>query len=104
MKTMYVYMLECSDESYYIGVTNDLERRFIEHEEGINRNCYTYTRRPLKIVFYENFDNSNSAIAFEKQIKGWNRKKKDALINKQFHLLPELSKTKSNPQSSTGSD
>ena len=104
MKTMYVYILECADKSFYIGVANNLERRFQEHEMGINRNCYTYLRRPLKIVFYEIFDNPNLAIAFEKQLKGWNRKKKEALINKQFHLLPELSKSKSNPQSSTSSD
>lgn len=101
---MYVYILECADESYYIGVTNNLERRFQEHEQGINRNCYTYTRRPLKIVFYEMFNDPMKAIAFEKKIKGWNRKKKEALINEQFHLLPELSKSKANARSSTNSD
>ncbi len=104
MKIMYVYILECSDKSYYIGVTNDLEKRFLQHEIGLNRNCYTFTKRPLKIVFYEMFNNPTSAISFEKKIKGWNRKKKDALINQDFHLLPELSKSKSNAQSSTCSD
>ncbi len=101
---MYVYILECSDKSYYIGVTNNLEKRFKEHENGINRNCYTYTRRPLKIVFYEMFNNPNSAIIFEKKIKGWSRKKEEALIKREFHLLPELSKSKSSPRSSTSSD
>jgi putative endonuclease len=104
MKIMYVYILKCSDESYYIGVTNNLEFRFLQHEQGINRNCYTYERRPLKIVYYEIFNNPDSAILFEKKIKGWNRKKKEALIKGQFHLLPELSKSKSCPQSSTSSD
>jgi putative endonuclease len=101
---MYVYMLECSDGYYYIGVTNNLELRFLQHEQGINRNCYTYVKRPLKIVYYEMFNDPGSAIAFEKKIKGWSRKKKEALITAQFHLLPELSKSKSCPRSSTSSD
>lgn len=101
---MYVYILECSDKSYYIGVTDNLEKRFQQHEKGINRDCYTYLRRPLKIAFYEMFNDPNSAIIFEKKIKGWSRKKKEALIKREFHLLPELSKSKSNTQSSTSSD
>jgi putative endonuclease len=52
MKTMYVYILKCSDDSFYTGVTNDLEMRFEQHVQGINRNCYTFSRRPLEIVFY----------------------------------------------------
>lgn len=106
MKTMYVYIIECSDKTYYTGVTNNLEQRFQQHEEGINRSCYTYTRRPLKIVYYEMFNDPISAIAFEKQIKGWNRKKKEALINKNYELLPELSvnSKKANAHSSTGSE
>ena len=104
MKVMYVYVLRCADESYYTGVTNNLERKFEEHEQGINRNCYTYIRRPLKIVFYEMFNDPIKAIDFEKKIKGWNRKKKEALINEQFHLLPELSRSTANARSSTNSD
>jgi putative endonuclease len=106
MKIMYVYILECSDNSYYIGVTNDLERRFEEHTIGINRSCYTYTKRPVKIVCYEIFNDPISAIAFEKKIKGWNRKKKEALINKNYELLPKLSfnSKKNNAHSSTGSE
>ena len=93
MKTMYVYVLECSDDSYYIGVSNNVEKRFHEHATGINRNCYTYTRRPLKLVFSEIFSDPNSAIAFEKKIKGWSRAKKKALIEGKWDLLPELSKS-----------
>lgn len=94
MKTMYVYMLECSDNSYYIGVSNDAEKRFQEHYSGINRTCYTYTRRPLKLVFTQFFSDPNSAIAFEKKIKGWSRAKKKALIEGKWELLPELSKSR----------
>ncbi|MCW3070576.1 MAG: hypothetical protein JWO44_466 [Bacteroidetes bacterium] len=106
MKTMYVYILKCSDGSYYTGVTNDLEKRFLIHEEGINRNCYTFLRRPLKIVYYKIFNNPIDAIAFEKQVKGWSRRKKEALINEQYELLPQLSlnSKKASTHSSTGSE
>ena len=67
---MYVYLLKCSDNSYYIVVTNNLERRLVEHNEGININCYTFSRRPIELAFYEIFDNTEKAIAFEKKIKG----------------------------------
>lgn len=93
MKTMYVYILECSDDSYYIGVCNNAERRFQEHSIGIDRNCYTYMRRPLKLVFTQIFSDPNSAIAFEKKIKGWSKAKKKALIEGNFELLPALSKS-----------
>ena len=91
MKLYYVYILECADSSYYIGVTNNIERRFNEHEEEINKNCYTVNRRPLKLVFCTNFNDPTQAIAFEKQIKGWTRKKKQALINKNWEGLKQLS-------------
>ena len=91
---MYVYILECSDKSYYTGVTNDLDHRLKKHETGINKNCYTYVRRPLKLVFYESFLSSNDAILFEKKNKGWTRIKKEALINKNWYKLHELARCK----------
>jgi putative endonuclease len=106
MKTMYVYILECSDKSYYIGVSNNAEKRFLEHSTGINRNCYTFTRRPLKLVFSQIFSDPDSAIAFEKKIKGWTRAKKKALIEDKWESLPELSKSsakKAIANASTGS-
>jgi len=87
----YVYILLCNDNSYYTGVTNDLDRRMYEHYHGVNPVCYTCKRRPLKLVFNERFTDITQAIAFEKQVKGWNRKKKEAIINGDWHLLPELS-------------
>ena len=90
---MYVYILECSDLSYYIGVSNNLERRFQEHILGLNRNCYTFTRRPLMLVFSGIFSDPKSAIEFEKKIKGWSRVKKKALIEGKFELLPALSQS-----------
>ncbi len=94
MKTMYVYILKCSDNSYYVGVTNDLEMRFEQHQQGIITSCYTFKRRPLEIVYYELFDGPNSAIAFEKKLKGWSKAKKEALINSNWVRLKELSECK----------
>lgn len=92
MKTMYVYILLCVDNSYYTGVTDNMERRFVEHQEGIDTGCYTYSRRPLKIVFIQKFNNPKEAIAFEKQVKGWSRAKKQALINADWESLKILSR------------
>lgn len=89
---MYVYILLCSDESYYTGVTNCLEMRLEQHEQGVFKTCYTYKRRPLKIVYYELFNGPLSAIAFEKKLKGWSRAKKEALINGKWEDLKELAK------------
>jgi putative endonuclease len=96
MNTYYVYILKCADNSYYIGVSNDMERRLKEHNEGIDRKCYTYNKRPLVLVFLKEFNDINNAIAFEKQIKGWSRKKKEAIIENRWEDLPELSKNRQN--------
>ena len=94
MKSYCVYILKCADNSYYTGITNNLERRMQEHTEGLNKTCYTYNKRPLLLVYQSVFNNPNEAIAFEKQIKGWSRKKKEALINGDIELLKALSKNK----------
>ncbi|WCT11620.1 GIY-YIG nuclease family protein [Mucilaginibacter jinjuensis] len=92
MNQYFVYILLCSDMSYYTGITNNLERRIYEHDTGVNLQCYTYKRRPIKLVFNKNFPDVNQAIAFEKQVKGWSRAKKEAIINDKWVLLPQLSK------------
>jgi|ERR1051326_6282246 putative endonuclease len=91
MKNHYVCILKCSDNSYYTGVTNDLQRRFAEHEKGINSKCYTFSKRPLEVVFYQIHNDINRAIAMEKKIKGWSGKKKEALIQDNWDALKELS-------------
>lgn len=88
----YVYIIQCSDNSYYTGVTNDLERRLWEHETGYNEKCYTYSRRPLILKYYEHYHDINNAIAREKQLKGWSRKKKEALFREDWDELKRLSK------------
>ena len=92
MKTMYVYILLCKDKTYYVGVTNNLEQRFDQHVAGINRTCYTFSRRPLKLVYHEMFNDPLKAIQFEKKIKKWSKAKKEALIKSNFDILPLLSK------------
>ncbi len=92
MKQYFVYILECSDLSYYTGVTNDLERRLLEHEHGIDPDAYTFKRKPVKVVYYNQFSSITQAVALEKQIKGWTRKKKEALINEEWDKLPDLAK------------
>ena len=91
MKSYYVYIIKCADESYYTGFTNDLERRFNEHANGVNESCYTYNKRPLELVYFNHFTDPDQAIAFEKQIKKWSRKKKQALIEDNWEKLKELS-------------
>jgi putative endonuclease len=94
MNQYFVYILLCSDNSYYTGVTNDLERRLSEHQNGINPNSYTHKRRPLKLVFHEMFTDINQAIAFEKQVKGWTWAKKEAIIKGDWESLPRIAKEK----------
>lgn len=89
----YVYIVACRDGFYYTGVTNDLERRLCEHNEGINKDCYTYKRRPVILKYFEHYTEVLQAIEREKQLKGWSRKKKEALFKEDFELLRELSKS-----------
>lgn len=87
LKHLYVYILECSDTSYYTGITNNPERRVEQHNEGVNKNSYTYRRRPVKIIYCERFSDFKLAIKWEKRIKDWSRKKKEALVNENWDLL-----------------
>ena len=91
MKYYYVYILKCADNSYYTGVTNNLEKRFNEHQSGDDPKSYVFNRRTVKIVWNECYNDINQAIIKEKQIKGWSRKKKEALINDDYNLLVKLS-------------
>lgn len=100
MNQYYVYILKCSDNSYYTGVTGDLEIRFQQHQSGYFPESYTHKRRPVTLVFYYEFDRIEQAIAFEKQVKGWNRKKKEAIINDNWERLKELSICKNETHSS----
>ena len=91
MKTYYVYILKCSDNLLYTGITNNIERRFEEHQRGLNKSCFTFRRRPLELIFKQVFNDVEQAIYFEKKIKKWSSKKKLALANKDFDMLEILS-------------
>ncbi len=92
MKQSYVYILKCSDDSYYTGVTSNLSERMFKHNSGFYPDCYTTNKRPLELVFYCEFTDINLAIAKEKQIKKWSRAKKEALINENYATLATLAK------------
>ena len=87
----WVYILRCSDGSYYVGSTRgSLDDRVGTHNSGITRG-YTATRRPVTLVFAQDFDRITDAIAVERQLKGWSRAKKEALIRGDHEMLHLLS-------------
>ncbi|NJW53764.1 GIY-YIG nuclease family protein [Salinimicrobium oceani] len=92
MKMFYVYIVECADNSYYTGFTSNLEKRINEHNSGAYDNAYTLKRRPVSLMWHERFTDPNQAIKIEKQIKGWSRRKKKALIEEKWEDLIEFSK------------
>jgi putative endonuclease len=88
----WLYILLCSDGSSYVGTTrSSLERRFAEHQSGAFSG-YTARRRPVTLVYSQHFQRITDAIAAERQVKGWRREKKEALIRGDFDLLPALSR------------
>jgi putative endonuclease len=94
MQLSYLYIVKCSDGTYYTGVTSNLSKRLEEHESGKYKDSYTYKRRPVELVFYAEFTDINLAIVKEKQIKKWSKAKKEALIEDRFDDLPNLAKKK----------
>ncbi len=87
----FVYILECNDQSYYVGLTNDLLVRFQEHIDGIYPEWYTFRRRPVILKYYEVIPFLKEATQREIQLKGWSRAKKKAIIEQNFHKLQLLS-------------
>jgi predicted GIY-YIG superfamily endonuclease len=88
----YVYALRCADGSYYVGVTRDtLEKRIAEHQAG-TFDGYTVCRRPVALVFQQHFERMEDAISAERQVKGWRREKKEALIRGEYTSLPALAR------------
>ena len=100
MKLYYVYILECVDKFLYTGITNNVARRFIEHQQGLNESCFTYKRRPVELVFYQEFNDVEQAIFFEKKLKKWSRAKKLALATSNFDKLQILSECNNDSHSS----
>ena len=91
--TFWVYILRCADNSYYTGHTDDLEKRIGEHEIGAIPSCYTFKRRPLKHVFSQACATREEALSAEQQIKGWSRKKKEAMMRGDWAEVSRLAKS-----------
>ncbi|MDP3744260.1 MAG: GIY-YIG nuclease family protein [Methylotenera sp.] len=85
----YMYILKCADNSFYTGSTVHLEKRLWEHQNSLGAN-YTKKRLPVKLVFCEEFSRVDEAFYRENQVKGWNRAKKQALIDGRYEDLPDL--------------
>ncbi len=92
MKPFHVYLLRCADDSYYCGQTDNLETRLHQHDVG--EVGYTATRKPVQLAWQGEFETRDDAIAFERQIKGWSRAKKEALIAGDWAKIQELAKSK----------
>lgn len=89
-----VYILECADGSYYTGSTDDINKRLWQHEQGIETSSYTYSRRPVKLVWTsQETKHYYDALRWEPQIKGWRRSKKEALIRGNYEDIHEIVKT-----------
>ena len=90
----FVYVLHCADDSFYTGSAtgDDLESRIAKHQRGVYPGSYTFSRRPVTLVWSEHFDRITDAIAVERQLKGWSRAKKQALIAGDWKLIQQLSK------------
>ncbi len=89
----WMYILECSDGSYYVGSTKNLDQRFVQHQSG-RGSRYTSGRLPVKLVYGEEYDRVSDAYYREKQVQNWGRAKREALINGNYEMLPPLAKKK----------
>jgi len=89
----WVYMLECVDGRYYVGSYrgDDVGLRVSEHNAGVHRAAWTYHRRPVELVWTDRFDRITDAIAFERQLKGWSRAKKQAFLRGEWDRVRKLS-------------
>ena len=89
----YMYILECSDRTLYVGSTRNLEARLWQHQVGEGA-LYTQTRLPVRLLYFEEFDRVDEAFRREKQVQGWSRPKRLALVHGKVDLLPGPSKKK----------
>jgi predicted GIY-YIG superfamily endonuclease len=83
----YVYILKCADGSYYTGSTGNLETRMVQHQTGYFKKSYTSSRLPVVLLWHQEFPTMHDAFVCERQIKGWTRAKKEALIHGDFRAI-----------------
>ena len=94
-----VYILRCADGSYYTGHTDNLEKRIAEHDSGAIAGSYTFRRRPVQLAFSQEFSSRKEALEAERQIKGWTRMKKEALIRGDWAEISRLARSSSGRRS-----
>jgi predicted GIY-YIG superfamily endonuclease len=99
--SFYTYILRCRDASYYVGHTDDLDVRMVLHQSGILRG-YTYSRRPVTLVWYDTFPSRDEAFQAERQLKGWSRQKKEALIAGDWRRVRELAALRASDRAKGG--
>jgi putative endonuclease len=85
----FVYILQCRDDSYYVGSAHDVAKRFEVHRSG-DGPVFTASRLPVRLIYQEPFSTPEEAVRREKQLKGWSRAKKEALISGDMKSLSEL--------------
>ena len=90
MKSYWVYMVRCGYGSFYVGVTSELDTRVAKHNLGLHPHAYTYKRRPVSLVYAQEYSDPDEAIAAEKKLKGWSRAKKIALIAGDWNEIRRL--------------
>ncbi|HRY03354.1 MAG TPA: GIY-YIG nuclease family protein [Beijerinckiaceae bacterium] len=98
MSGAHIYILQCSDGSYYTGITRREPReRESEHNQGLDPTAWTFARRPVRLIWSEYFERVDEAIATERRIKGWSRAKKQALIGRDYVALSSLASRRRKP-------
>lgn len=88
----FVYILRCADESFYVGITQDLDARLKAHNDGRGA-TYTFKRRPVSLVYSERYELDTQGVARERQLKRWSHSKKQALISGDLQKLKRPSKS-----------
>ena len=105
LMSFWVYVLRCADGSYYTGHTDDLDWRMAQHEQGAIGSCYTCKPPPLVLAFSQSFETREEALSSERQIKGWSRRKKEAMMRGDWLEVSRLSKASTgsvHPSTSSG--
>ena len=88
--SFYVYILKCRDGSYYTGHTDNIQLRMAHYQQGTFPKCYTASRLPVELVFTQQFPTREEALASERRIKGWSRKKKEAMMRGDWNEVSRL--------------
>jgi putative endonuclease len=95
MNNFFVYFLKCNDGSYHINhAGHNIKEKIMAQKQGLMPDCYTYTKRPVELIYFEAYETLQEALKKEKQYRGWSRAKKEALMAGDFELIKQLSKKK----------